>query len=322
MRYRTVGIIVLCTLGMLAAPLLAPAQKPGQVYRVGYLAIRPTIDEAFREVLRQLGYVEGHNLVLEGRFAQGQYERLPDLAAELVRLGVDVIVTISTPAALAAQHATTTLPIVMAGVSDPVERGLIASLARPGGNLTGITNNPGPGFTAKQLELLKDAAPTIARVGVFWDSTFLHEGFSEAQRAAQALGMTALSADVKDGQFDTLFAAMLEARAEALLVYPIAQNWVHTQRIVDFATAHRLPTLFGERIYVEAGGLMSYWASWADMRRRAAAQVGKILKGTKPADLPVEQPTKFELILNLKTAKTLGMTVPPSLLLLADEVLQ
>src|SRR6266487_153921 len=149
MRYRTVGIIVLCALGMLAAPLAAPAQKAGKVYRVGYLAIRPSIDEAFREALHQLGYVEGQNLVLEGRFAQGQYERLPALAAELVRLGVDVTVTISTPAALAAKHATTTIPIVMAGVSDPVERGLIASLARPCGNLTGITNNPGPGFTAK-----------------------------------------------------------------------------------------------------------------------------------------------------------------------------
>jgi putative ABC transport system substrate-binding protein len=322
MRYNTVGIIVLCALGLLAAPLAAPAQKSGAVSRVGYLAIRPSIDEAFRETLRQLGYVEGHNLMLEGRFAQGQYERLPDLAAELVRLGVDVIVTISTPAALAAKHATTTIPIVMAGVSDPVECGLIARLARPGGNLTGITNNPGPGFTAKQLELLKEAAPTLCRVGVFWDSTFLKEGFSEAQRAAQALGMAALSADVKDGQFDTLLAALLQERAEALLVFPIAQNWVHTQRLVDFATAHRLPTLFGERLYVEAGGLMSYWADWADVRRRAAAQVDKILKGTKPADLPVEQPMKFELIINLKTAKTLGMTMPPSLLLLADEVIQ
>ena len=322
MRYRTVGIIVLCALGMLAAPLAAPAQKAGKVYRVGYLAIRPSIDEAFREALHQLGYVEGQNLVLEGRFAQGQYERLPALAAELVRLGVDVTVTISTPAALAAKHATTTIPIVMAGVSDPVERGLIASLARPGGNLTGITNNPGPGFTAKQLELLKEAAPTISRVGVFWDSTFLKEGFSEAQSAAQALGMTALSADVKDGQFDTLFAAMLQERAEAFLVFPIAQNWMHTQRIVEFATAHQVPTLFGERLYVEAGGLMSYWANWEDLRRRAAAQVDKILKGTNPADLPVEQPMKFDLIINLKTAQALGITIPPTLLFLADEVIR
>jgi putative ABC transport system substrate-binding protein len=274
--------------------------------------------------MSQLGYIEGQNLVLESRFAQGQYERLPALAAELVQVGVEVMVTVTTPAAHAAKDATTTIPIVMASVSNPVERGLIASLARPGGNLTGVANSPGQGLSGKLLELLKDAVPAISRIGVFWDSTF--QRLEGIKALAQVLGMTVLPVDLRDmvvsEHFTAAFATMLQERAEALYVTSAAPNARHYQHIVDFATAHRLPTMFQDSRAVEAGGLMSYYQDWADQRRRAAAYVDKILKGVKPADLPVEQSMKFELVLNLKTAEALGITFPPHLLVLADQVIK
>ena len=319
----TIGTMIL-VLGILVMPYVPHALPLGKVYQVGYLTLGDSIEQAFREALRHLGYTEGQNLVLEGRFARGQSERLPALAAELVQLGVDVIVTNTTPAALAAKDATTTIPIVMAVVNTPVERGLVASLAQPGGNLTGLDNSPGPGFLGKQFELLKEAAPAISRVGVFWDSTFQRlRGF---EAAAQALGMTVLSVDVQEmvvpEHFAAAFATMLQERAEALFVMAAAQNARHYQHIVAFATAHRLPTMFQARRAVEAGGLMSYYLNSDDLRRRAAVYVDKILKGAKPADLPVERPTTFELVINLTTAKAFGLTIPPTLLFQADKVIQ
>ena len=317
----TIGVLMSLALGITGMLHVSHAQAPGKVYRVGFLTVLDSIDTAFREAMHQLGYIEGQNLVLEGRFARGQAERLPVLAAELVQLEVDVLVTASTPAALAAKDATTTIPIVMASVSNPVERGLVASLARPGGNLTGQSNTPGPAFSGKQLEILKEAMLTLSRVGVFWNSTF--QTLRGIEAAAQALGLAVLSADIQQPEHvDAAFAVMLQERAEALVVTAAAQNIRHMQQIVEFATVHRLPTMFQARGAVEAGGLMSYYLNWADQRRRAAVYVDKILQGVKPADLPVEQPTTFELVINLKTAKALGMTMPPSLLLLADEVIK
>jgi putative ABC transport system substrate-binding protein len=276
---------------------------------------------AFQQGLRDLGYVEGQNLVIEQRYAEGDDERLPALAAELVRLRVEVLVTAFTRAALAAKDATTTIPIVMSGVSQPVERGLVASLAHPGGNLTGLANTPGPEFAGKQIELLKEAVPTLSRLGVLWDSTF--QDVREYEAAAQALGLTVIAADVqKPEHVAAAFATMLQERAEALFVTAAAQNVRYYPQIIEFATVHRLPTMFHDRSAVEAGGLMSYNLNWPDLRRYSAVYVDKILKGAKPADLPVERPTTFELVINLKTAQALGITLPPDLLVLADKVIQ
>ena len=319
----TIGILMTLAFGIFGMPHVPHAQSPGKVYRVGFLTVLDGFDTAFREAMHQLGYIEGQNLVLEGRFARGQAERLPALAAELVQLGVDVLVTISTPAALAAKDATTTIPIVMASVSQPVERGLVASLAQPGGNLTGQSNEPGQGIGGKQLEILKEAVPTLSRVGVFWNSTFQTPTLRGIEAAAQALGITVLPVDIQQPEHvDAAFATMRQERAEALVVTAAAQNVRHYQQIVDFATTHRLPTMFQARGAVEAGGLMSYYLDWADLRRRAAVYVDKILRGAKPADLPIEQPTTFELVINLKTAKAFGLTLPPTLLFRADKVIQ
>jgi putative ABC transport system substrate-binding protein len=323
--WRTIiGSLLTLTLGICGMPHAPHAQPLGKVYRVGYLSLGDSIDPAFGEAMSQLGYIEGQNLVLERRFAHGQYERLPALAAELVQVGVEVMVTVTTPAAHAAKNATTTIPIVMASVSNPVERGLIASLARPGGNLTGVANSPGRGLSGKLLEMLKDAVPATSRVGVFWDSTF--QSLEGIKAPAQVLGMTVLPVDVRDmvvsEHFTAAFATMLQERAEALYVTAAAPNARHYQHIVDFATAHRLPTMFQDSRAVEAGGLMSYYQNWADQRRRAAVYVDKILKGAKPADLPVEQSMKFELVINLKTATALDLTIPPLLLFQADKVIK
>jgi putative tryptophan/tyrosine transport system substrate-binding protein len=323
MTHRTIRLIIPLALGLLWVPLSFAAQPLGKIYRVGYLTSDHHINNAFREALRQLGYLEGHNLVIEGRFARHQLDRLPALAAELVQLPVDVLVTISTPAALAATRATTTIPIVMAGVSRPVERSLVVSLARPGGNATGITHNPGPGFGSKQLQLLKDAAPQISRVALFGNSTFGLPGFQEVQSAAQALGLTVLAVDVQERTpFDHVFATILQERVHALFVFPFSPNTAHTKRIVDFALANGLPTMFGDKRAAVRGGLLSYWTDWDDVRRRAATYVDKILKGAHPGDLPVEQPMKFELVINLKTAQALGLTIPPALLFQATEVIR
>jgi putative ABC transport system substrate-binding protein len=325
MEASRLGLRVILTLALVAAPLAAGAQPAGKVYRVGYLTAAGGVEEAFRQALRGLGYVEGQNLVIEGRFAQRKLDRLSELAADLVRLNVDVIVTITTPAALAAKKATTTIPIVLGGIARPVELGLVKSLARPGGNVTGVTNNPGDGFTAKQHQLLRETAPGVSRVGWIWNPDIAPEAisFREMQAAAPALGITILSAEVRQaGEFAGAAAKLTQEGADALYVLPSSLNYSIMKQILDFAAAHRLPSMFSGREFVDAGGLISYWVNWPDVRRRAAVFVDKILKGARPAELPVEDPTRFEMVINMKTAKALGLTIPQSLLLRADEVIE
>jgi len=328
MRYSAVGCIVMLTLSLLAVPLAAEAQPSAKVARIGYL-LGTTREqegrvEVFLEEMRALGYVEGQHFVMEVRGAEGQYERLPALAAELVRLQVDVLLVVITPAALAAKHATTTIPIVMAAVGDPVGSGLVASLARPGGNVTGLTSLTSE-LVGKQLEFLKDVLPTVSRVAVLWNpANPVHAvNVREADVAAQALGVQLhlVEAHGPDA-FDSAFAAMTSAHAGALLVLGDTMFQTHRRRLAELAATSRLPTMHNARPFVEAGGLMAYGQSTLDIQRRAAVYVDKILKGAKPGDLPVERPVKFELVINLKTAKALGITMPPSLLLLADEVIQ
>jgi putative ABC transport system substrate-binding protein len=302
------------------------------MHRIGALSALGTTPgrnpfvQAFLEGMRALGYVEGPHFVLEYRGAEGQFEGFPDLAAELVRLKVEVIVTQGTPAALAAKHATTTIPVVMVGVGDPVGSGLVASLARPGGNITGLSNLS-PELVGKQLEFLKDVRPTVSRVAVLWNpanpaSTLIVRA---AEVAAQRLGVQLHLVEARGrgpDAFDRAFAAMTNAHAGALLVLADNIFFEHRRRLAALAAMSHLPTMHQDGRMVEAGGLISYAASVSDVWRHGATYVDKILKGAKPADLPVEQPTKFELVLNLKTAKALGITMPPSLLLLADEVIQ
>jgi putative tryptophan/tyrosine transport system substrate-binding protein len=315
------------TLALLAAPLAAEAQPAGKIPRIGFLGPGPIADwsdtrEAFRQGLRALGYVEGQNIRIEWRFTDSGYEGLPDTAAELVQLNPDVIVTVTTPAARAAKGATKTIPIVMSGVARPVELGLVATMARPGGNATGITNNPGLGMFQKQLQLLKEAAPKIARVAVLMTAGEPElADFGALRDAGQALGVTAVSVTVDS---PTSFAphALTRVRPDALYVFPNRTNAIHMRAILDFAATNRLPTIYAGRDWVTAGGLMSYNADWLAMRRRAAAFVVKILNGTKPADIPVEDPTTFTLVVNLKTAKAIGLTIPPSVLARADEVIE
>jgi ABC-type uncharacterized transport system substrate-binding protein len=326
MTRRTLGLLVI--LGLFAAPLAAEAQPPMHVYRIGYLlgttrAQEPSL-EVFLEAMRALGYVEGQNLVMEYRGAEGQYERLPALAAELVRLPVDVLLVTLTPAALAAKQATTTIPIVTMGVGDPVASGLVASLARPGGNVTGVTS-VSPDLVGKQLELLKDVLPTVSRVAVLWDPANPGHALqvSAAEVAARLLGVQLHRVEARGPEaFDRAFAAITHAHAGALLVLGGNIAFDHRRRLAELATTHRLPTVHNVRPFVEAGGLMAYGPRTRDLRRRAAVYVDKILKGAKPADLPVEQPTAFELVINLKTAEALGLTIPPTLLFQADELIR
>jgi len=317
---------VALALALLAAPP-AGAQPAGKVYRVGVLA-RSTAEAsapdvaAFRERLADFGYVEGQNLLLETRFADRQEDRLPALAKELVRLNMDVIMTITTPAAQAAKAATTTIPIVMAGSADPITLGLVAGLARPGGNVTGVANNPGPSFVVKQLQLLKEAAPKVSRIAILMTSDPVEVLYFNAMQAERlALGVAPVSV-VADSPTPLDVATLSRARPDALYVFPNATNVAHSRAILDFAATNRLPTFCGDRDWVAMGGLMTYSVNWLDLRRRAAFFVDKILKGAKPADLPVEDPTTFELVVNLKTAKALGLTIPQSLLIRADEVIQ
>jgi ABC-type uncharacterized transport system substrate-binding protein len=329
MTFRRPTLFGVLAFSVLAMPLTAQAQLAGRVYRVGYLNIgRPGDGQeslsAFRHRLQELGWAEGHNLAIETRWAEGRREALPGLAAELAQLPVDVIVTITTPAAQAAKAATSTIPVVMAGSADPVALGLIANLARPGGNVTGVTNNPGPDFFVKQVQLLKEAAPRISRIGVLMNPGIEPEvlGFRAGQGAAPVLGVSLIQIEVTEATFDV--ARMTGARPDALFVFPNTPNWTNRTAIAKFARENRLPMMWpeGKGGLVETGGLMSYFTDWLDLRRRAAVFVDKILRGTRPADLPVEQPTKFELVINLKTAKALGLTIPPSVLVRADEVIE
>ena len=316
--------------GLLAAPLAAEAQPAGKVYRIGYLAGGSStsgrhVIEALREGLRELGWVEGQNIVIDYRFAEGRYERLPYLAAELVRLKVDVIVAAPAPPAAAAKNATGTIPIVMIGAGDPVAQGLIASLARPGGNVTGLAYSVGQEIFGKQLALLKEAVPKVRRVAVLWNPAVptLALAIGEVKVAARSLGLQVQLLEARGANdFDSAFAAMARERAGALLVITDSVFTTHRIRLADLAARSRLPAAYTNRQPVDAGGLMSYGPSFSDLWRRAAGYVDKILKGAKPGDLPVEQPTKFELVINLKTAKALGLTIPPSLLQRADQVIE
>jgi putative ABC transport system substrate-binding protein len=319
---------IILTIALLIAPFAAEAQPAEKVYRIGYLSLgSPSngVSRTFRETLRQLGYIEGRNVLIEARFADAKVGQLPALAVDLVQRNVDVIVTIGTPPVKAAKEATATIPIVMAGSADPVEHGLVATLARPGGNVTGVTHSPGPQIAAKGLELLKDAVPMISRVGVLWDSSGIHEGLSlqEQQRAAPALGITLLPIDAKTlPELTAALSEMKRQHVDGLFVFPNFINDKHERLILDFASTNRLPTMCQDSGFVEHGGLMSYYTNWDRLRERAAVFVDKILKGVKPRDLPVEQPAKFDLVVNVKTAKALGLTIPPSVLAQADEIIQ
>jgi putative ABC transport system substrate-binding protein len=323
----TVGCIVALTLGLLAAPLAAEAQPPGKVYRIGYLATVPPpvhLWEALLDGLRERGYSEGYNLVFEPRFSEGHAGRFATFAAEMVQLRVDCVIAITTPAALAVKHATQTIPIVMTTAIDPVGAGLVASLARPGGTVTGNAILYAE-LSTKRLEFLKDIVPGLSRVVVLWNAANPANAsvWQETQAAARALGLQLQAQDVRGAQdFEGAFTRTAQAHPEALLVLDDALINMNRQHIAEFATQEHLPSVFAARESVVAGGLMSYGPSLPDLFRRAATYVDKILKGAKPADLPMEQPMKFELVINLKTAQALGITMPPSLLLLADEVIQ
>ncbi len=322
------ALAVALALGVLADPLAAEAQQAGKMWRIGYLQTPPAsttpIRDAFRQGLRDLGYVEGRNLVIEFRDAGAKPERLAALASELVRLKVDVIVATGTQAISAAKQATSVIPIVMTVSGDAVGTGLVASLARPSGNVTGLTLIT-PESAGKRLELLKEAFPRTSRVAVLWNPTDpprLLE-YKQTQDAAKLLGLMLQSVEVRSSEeLEGAFSAITRGAADALVTFSDPLTAVFRKRIVEFAATSRLPAMYGRREEVEDGGLMSYAPNFADLFRRAATYVDKILKGAKPADLPVEQPTKFELVINLKTAKVLGLTIPPSLLVRADEVIQ
>ena len=321
--------ILALVLGLVAAPLVGQAQRPGSVPRIGYLvlsplAIPPSAErQAFLEGLRELGYIEGQNVTIEYRSAAWNRELLPDLAAELVELKVEVIVAIQ-GAVEAARDATKTIPIVVPSLDNPVENGLVASLAHPGGNITGPGGTTSE-LSGKRLELLKEAIPKLARVAVLWNPANLGapRQWKETQSSARLLGVTLQSHEVKDpNDVPTALSAMARKRPDALLTFASPLTSAYRPIIVEFATKQRLPTMFGLRAEVEAGGLMSYSHNLPDMFRRAARYVDKILKGAKPGDLPIEQPTRFELVINLKTAKALGLTIPQSVLLRADQLIE
>lgn len=326
MRRREI-IILLASTGVLW-PLAPAAQQAGKIYRVGFLWDSPTVWplalEAFRQELRDLGWVEGENIAIEYRFAEGHFDRLDELAKELVRLEVDVIVAPTSIYAGAAKRATSTIPIVFASHADPIGSGHVVSLARPGGNITGLTIVMSE-TTAKSLELLKEAVPGLSRVAVLWDpATPSHRPGLEAVRAmGRALDLELQSLPVHDAtEFDSAFSAIVEGRADGVLVLSTPLFIGGARRLAELAMTHKLPTIFGPRDHTEAGGLLSYGPDRADLYARAAVYVDKILKGASPADLPVEQATKFELVVNLQTAEALDITIPQSILLRADEVIE
>jgi ABC-type uncharacterized transport system substrate-binding protein len=308
-------------------PLAARAQQRERMARIGVLwpgAPPDKWDEAFRQGLRAHGYVEGRNILLEYRWAEGNQERLPILAQELARLPLDVIVTLSARAILAVKEATTSIPIVFAGTSDPVRTGFVASLARPGGNLTGLSLMAAD-LAGKRLELIKSVVPGASRIAMLWNAS--DQGMAirveQAQLAAPAVHVTLLSPELRTlADLENAFVTLTRDRPDALLVFVDPFTVAHRRRIVDFAAANRLPAIYEDRVFADAGGLMSYGPSIEDICRRAATYVDKILKGAKPGDLPIEQPTKFELMINLKTAKALGLTIPQSVLARADQVIE
>jgi putative ABC transport system substrate-binding protein len=321
--------VVALAVDLLVLSFAADAQQPAKVYRIGYIAgsspaVGAPVLASIRDGLRDLGWVEGQNIIIESRWAEGSAERYPALAAELVQRKVDLIVVGSTPGALAAKAATREIPIVFQMVSDPVASGLVASLAHPGGNLTGWSNIL-PQTSGKLLQLLTEAIPGVSRLVILWSPANPGKAleYREMQAAARSLGVTLQSVEVPaPTDLDTAFSAMRRGRPEALIVLADQVTQSHPHRIVEFAAQSRLPTIYQVRQFVDAGGLMSYGFDYLPQYRRTGIYVDKILKGAKPADLPVEQPTKFELVVNLKTAKALGITIPASVLMRADEVIE
>jgi putative ABC transport system substrate-binding protein len=327
MKRSTIGLVVTFTLWILVASLASDAQQPKKVPRIGVLDLGSQSSRYFaglREGLRELGYVEGQTIALEPRFAEGKAERLPDLATELVRLHVEVITAVGGASIQAARSVTKTLPIVMAYSGDSVEAGFVASLARPGGNITGLHFFSAE-LAGKRLELLKAVVPEVSRVAVL--SNPLHPGehidWRETQAAAQRLSVALQYIAVRGPHdFDDAFAKITEERADGLFVIPDSLTMTHRDKVAEFAVKSRVPMMAAWSEFTKAGGLMSYGPNLRDSFRRTAVFVDKILKGAKPADLPVEQPTKFELVINLKTAQALGITIPPTLLFQADEVIR
>ncbi|OGA11685.1 MAG: hypothetical protein A2W68_13840 [Betaproteobacteria bacterium RIFCSPLOWO2_02_64_14] len=328
MTARRRWVIALAASVLLTAPL-APLAQQQKVYRVGFLGNSTATLEAhlvgpFREGLRDFGYVEGQNLRIEYRWAEGKYERFPALIAELIALKVNVIVTAGTPATLAVKKATASVPLVMVAVGDPVGTGIVPSLNRPGGNITGLTSIAQE-LEGKRLELLREVIPNLSHIAVLWNSVSPVQAIeqSRVRAAAQALRMTILSYGVQTEEgLEKAFATIVKEQPGALLVLADRLFLHHRKLIMDFATRHRLPGVYAYRELVEVGGLMSFGPSYAGMHRRAAYFVDRILKGANPGDLPVERPASFELVVNLKAAKALGLTIPPSVLLRATEVIQ
>ncbi len=323
-------LALITALALLAAPLAAEVQQVAKIPRIGFLSPHSPSETgvsrlgAFRQGLRELGYVEGQTIAIESRWAEGKYDRLPGLATELVGLKVDVIVTYAPPAIQAAKQATATIPIVMAGIVDPVATGFVASLARPGGNITGLSLMA-PDLVGKQLEMLKGIVPKVSRIALLGNPTNTGNApqVRYAQDAARALKVQLQPLEASSSsEIDSAFAAMTRERAGAVIVLVDAMFSDQRNRIADLAVKRRLPSVYGLPEHAEAGGLMFYGGDDRDRFRRAAIYVDRILKGAKPADLPVEQPTRFELVINLKTAKALGLTIPPALLQRADQVIQ
>jgi len=322
-------VLIVLALGIFAVPLTADAQQPVKVPRIGLLSPSSPSGaapwhQAFRQGLRELGWVEGKNISIEYRYAEGRNDRIPDLAADLVRLKVDIIVATTSTETLAAKKATRAIPIVMASAGDPVAGGLVESLARPGGNITGLTQIA-PELAGKRLELLKEIAPKLTRVAVLWnpEGTTSPLAWKESQLPVRELGLQLHSMEVRrSNDFAKAFEDAIRARAGAVAVMPDPLFVSNLRRIADLAAKSRMPSIFHLREFADSGGLMTYGVDRSDMFQRAATYVDKILKGAKPGDLPIEQPTKFQLVINMKTAKALGVTIPPSLLLRANHVIE
>ena len=327
MNKRKLGSFAICAM-LFALCFSAQAQQPSKIPRIGFLTGggNPFSFEAFRQGMRNLGYIEGENIVIEYRSAEGDQERIPGLVTELVQLKVDVLIITSSPGVHAAKQATKTIPIIIVTQADPVAAGIVDSLARPGGNITGITSLSRE-LSGKRLELLKEVVPKLSRVGILWDTTDPTSatiGFKEYEAVALALKTQLQSLEVRgpNPNLDGAFQAAVKGRVSALITIRNPLTNRYQKQIVDLAIKNRLPSMYERSDYVEAGGLVSYSSNDADNYRRAAIYVDKILKGAKPADLPVEQPTKFEFVINLKTAKQIGLTIPPNVLARADKVIR
>lgn len=330
LRSAVLGLSLVLAVGPMIQSDTARAQPPAKVYRIGYIVFaspeeQTHMTKAFEDGMRELGYAEGRNVVYERRFAYGKPERLPELAAELVTLGVDVIVTGANPVIAVVKQATTTIPVVMSISRDAVAAGFVASLARPGGNITGLASDPTPEVLGKDLEIFKEVVPRAQRVALLWNP--LPPGADTyrkvAERVARRLGVALQVVEVRArSELEGAFSAMVRERADGVWVLPDPLTFTARTQVVALAAKHRLPAVYWQREYADGGGLISYGSNVADQFRRAASYVDRILKGAKPGDLPVEQAAKFELVVNLKTAKSLGLTIPQSLLLRADDVIQ